>query len=90
MGCVRRKLKGPEMEFEEQRVKDMKTNNKKFLWCTEDWEDCERMGRSPGCDTLYLELSVAGLHTAVCKISEENYFRLSDLGLDHFLFFSPL
>lgn len=48
------------------------------------------MGRSPGCDTLYLELSVAGLHTAMCKISEENYFRLSDLGLDHSLFFFPL
>lgn len=45
----------PQMEFEEQRVKDIKTNNK-FLWYIKDGKDSERLGRSPGPVTLYPEL----------------------------------
>lgn len=90
-GTCEKEPEGPGMEFEERRVKDTKTNNKKLLWFTEDWKDCGRVGRSPGRDTLYPELSTAGLHTAVCKASDENTsgYQTWDRIIHCFFFFSP-
>ena len=42
----------PEMEFEEQRVKDVKTNSKEFLGSGKDRKGCESLGSSPGRVTL--------------------------------------
>lgn len=67
-GHCEKETEEPEMEFEEQRVKDMKTNSKKFLWYIKDRKDCERLGRSPGHIALYPGAVRAS--SALCEAAE--------------------
>lgn len=66
-GHCEKETEEPEMEFEEQRVKDIKTNNKKFLWYIKDRKDCERLGRSPGHTALYPGAVNCRVSSALCE-----------------------